>query len=344
VRILIIQLRRIGDILLTTPAIRAVKNAFPDAQIDFLAEPCGKSVLETNPHIHELMIYDKEHPLRELMRIRQRRYTAILDFMGNPRCRWIVLGSGARWKVGWKRGLRSVFYNVAVPEPTRAEYVGKRKVRMVEHWLHAAGIPVPKNNDFRPELFLSPEDIEFAEKWMAQEKLAPKSFAVFAPASRYAVRRWKEDRMRDTALGLFKKGTRVFLAWGPGEEGMMADIRKGHEGEIGILPASTMRQMGAIFAKASLVLSTDSGLMHTAVSVKIPTVGLYGPTRSVDWNPSLTPAAEMGTNIVMTAPGVDCLGCHLTSHCPVGHICMERMETRDVLEACESILGRKNEH
>lgn len=337
-RILIIQLRRIGDILLTTPVISYLRQVIPEAEIDFLAEPMGTAVLETYPHLSKFLKYDRDRPLDQIRRIRGRGYTAVLDFMNNPRSTLLTALSGARWRVGFKTGHRALLYNVAPPVPVDPEYVPLRKLRMTQWFLRTAGLPAPQPQSIRPQLHLTPDDRVFADTWMAKEGLTRGQFAVLAPAHRHPIRAWRSDGFRSTALDLKKRGLRPYLAWGPGEEGVMADVRRGHEGEIGLLPLTTLRQMAAIFEPAAVVVTNDSGAMHLAVSVGTPTVTVYGPTRPIDWNPSL---AQVGSrDAALTAEGVPCLGCHLHD-CPVGHICMTKLPAARVIEACEAVLGKK---
>ena len=84
------------------------------------------------------------------------------------------------------------------------------------------------------------------------------------------------------------------------------------------------------------MVTNDSGAMHLAVAAGAPTVTIYGPTRPIDWNPSLAGAGPRDRAI--TANGVSCLGCHLLT-CPVGHICMTKLDEARVIAACETVLN-----
>ena len=335
-KILIVQLRRVGDILLTTPVIRYLASACPGAQIDFLCEPMGRPVLERHPLLRRLRLYDKNDPWGEIRRIRAERYDAVLDFMGNPRTRLLTLLSGARWRAGFRRGLRSVFYNIRAPGSPAPEYVPMGKMRLARAWLRRAGLPSPEPTALRPELHLAPEDEDFAADWAAQEGVGNGAFFVAAPAHRHPVRAWRSAGFRSAIDRLQKsRNWPGFLAWGPGEEKVAEETRAGVQPAIRLLPPTHLRQMAAIFRRARLVLTNDSGAMHLAVAVGTPTVTIYGPTRPADWNPSL--AGVGPRDAVVTADGVPCLGCHLNA-CPVGHLCMEQVDANRVVEACEYVL------
>jgi ADP-heptose:LPS heptosyltransferase len=336
-RILVIQLRRIGDILLTTPVLSYLKAAVPGATVDFLCDPMGKTILETNPNVDDLIIHDKKHRLREFRMIRARRYDAVLDFLNNPISTYITAFSGARWRVAYRTGPRAVLYNVTPAVPVEPEYVPLRKIRLARAWLNAAGLPSPSPSAdaSRPKLYLADADRNFARDWMSAERLNRGGYAVLAPAHRHGIRAWRPEGYRAVALDLKRRGFQPYLAWGPGEEGVMAEVRRGHEDDIRLLPPTSLRQMAAIFELAAVVVTNDSGAMHLAVSVGTPTVTIYGPTRPVDWNPSL--AGVGPSDRALSASGVSCLGCHLLK-CPVGHICMKELSDETVIAACASLL------
>jgi ADP-heptose:LPS heptosyltransferase len=338
VRILIIQLRRIGDILLTTPVISYLKSALPEAKVEFLAEPMGRAVLESNPNLDALHIYDKDHPLNEIRELRRRGYTAVIDFLNNPRSAALTALSGARWRVGYRTTARSVVYNFRPAVPAAPEYVPARKLRLTRDWLAHAGQPHPEPRSLRPELFLRDQDNAFAQNWMKEKGLSDRGFFVLVPAHRHPIRAWTPEGFRETAFHLKRTYKMpVFLAWGPGEEGVREAVRVGVTQEIGVLPPTTLPQMAAIFRRSRLVVTNDSGAMHLAVSVGTPTVTVYGPTRPVDWNPSLAERRSAPHDIAVQASHVPCLGCHLLQ-CPVGHRCMKELPFSNVADACDALI------
>ena len=165
--ILVIQLRRLGDILLTTPVLARLRKRFPKARIDFLCEPAGRAVLENNPNIDRLRLYDRFRPAGEIRDVRREGYDAVLDFMNNPRSALLTGLSGARWRVGFAIGVRRAFFNHAVPVPVEPEYVPLRKIRLLDHWLTRALGQSASEGRVLPELHLSPSEIAEADRWMA---------------------------------------------------------------------------------------------------------------------------------------------------------------------------------
>lgn len=336
-KILVIQLRRIGDILLTTPAISYLKQVFPNAQIDFLAESMGKTVLEKHPDLNTFLTYDKNHPIQAIKNVMNENYDVIIDFMNNPRTGLLSWISGVPKRVALKKPIRSIYYNILSPGPAYPMYVPLLKIDLIQYWLKQENLPTPTPNQIRPRLYLTEDEKQFADQWIHKE-LNQKDFVILVPTHRHPVRRWRLEGFRELAQKMNKEiGHKVFLAYGPGEEGLVNQIRKGYESVIQLLPPTTLRQMAAIFSRAKLVVTNDSGPMHVAVSVGVPTVTIYGPTRPVDWNPSLAENKLNPTDIAISSQDVACLGCHLNK-CPVGHLCMERLNPNDVFKECISLL------
>ncbi len=339
-KILVIQLRRIGDILLTTSVLRYLKESVGPCEVDFLCEPCGRDILATHPHLREVLIYDKNRPLHEISRIRKKSYDVIIDFMNNPRTSVLVGFSGAKQTVSFRRGIRSLFYNMTFPTPQVPEYVPLRKIRLVKSWLEASGKSALNPAGFLPELFLVEEEKAFAANWMKSENLQGNDFVVLVPAHRHPIRQWRSEGFREVGLRLAQESIKVFLAWGPGEEKIIEEVQRGDQDILKKLPPTSLRQMAAIFKQSRLVVTNDSGAMHLAVSVGTPTVTIYGPTRPIDWNPSLS--GSDAPHRFVTASGVDCLGCHLLE-CPVGHICMKRLDSEEVFKnALQLLSGEKS--
>ncbi|OVE76122.1 hypothetical protein BVX98_06490 [bacterium F11] len=336
-----IQLRRLGDILLTTPAISYLKKQYPQASIDYLSEPIGKLALQKNPNLNDVLIYDSKNPIGEIKRIRSKKYDVIFDFMGNPRTAVLSRLSSAKLRVGFPHHARSFFYNLKPVKAKKPEYNGLRKVRLIQAWLNKLGQPTPEPMFIRPQLFLTDEDEKYAQEWIKEQNMGSSPFVVLAPASRIPTRRWGPDGFRDLGLDLYRKmNIKVYYAWGPSEEGLIQSIRDGYENELKMLPATNIRQMAAIIKRAQFVVSLDSGVMHIAVAMNTSTVTIYGPTRPIDWNPSLTDEAPTVQNEIVQVQNLDCLGCHL-NECPIGHYCMKRLSKDDVFRFCEQILVKE---
>jgi heptosyltransferase-3 len=325
-RVLVIQLRRIGDILLTTPVLPYLKKAFPGATIDFLAEKAGRTVLDSNPHVSKLIIYDPAQAWKHIKEIRGTKYDIVFDFLNNPRSSILTGCSGAQWKVGFKRWPRSLFYHPAIPIPVEPEYVPLRKIRLIQEALKRMGKPVPPIDSVRPEIYPNAEDQAFAERWYESEKLSGKPFVVLIPIHRHDIRRWTAEGFKAVGLDIAAKyGCPVYVAWGPGEENILNAVITGHNEELKALPDTTLRQFAAIVKKAKMAITNDSGLMHITVAAGCPTITVYGPTRPIDWNPSLSGWNNGHKDIPVYAG-------------PLGYSDIKDVPPENVIKACDTIL------
>jgi ADP-heptose:LPS heptosyltransferase len=336
-KILLIQLRSIGDVVCMGPAIKQLRDALPKATIDFLVEPASFPIVEKNPHLNTVLVYDKKTHFSELRRIRSRGYDAVLDFMSNPRTTAIALTSGAKWRAAFKVGPRSLLYNVRVAGLAVPEYVPKRRVRLVQEFLSKIGVTPVWPASFTPELFLTDDDKRFADDWLKKEGVAEKSFAVIAPVHKHAICRWRPEGFKAVAGDLVKKGLRVYVMWGPGEDALLKELTADYRDQIGFLPPNDLRKIAAVLQKARLFVANNSGSMHMAVAVGTPTVTIYGPTRAVDWNPASADPAESKRHVAMMAANVACLGCRLKT-CPVGHLCMTELKEKTVIQAVSGLI------
>ncbi|MFP5380583.1 MAG: glycosyltransferase family 9 protein, partial [Vicinamibacteria bacterium] len=123
-QILLVRLRLIGDVVFTTPAIRAVRRHFPDARLTYLVEEAAAPVVRGNPHLHEVIAVARTRGLarvREDFRIgrmlRARRFDVVIDFHGGPRGSWLTWLTGAPRRIGYTVAGRSWMYTTAVARP-----------------------------------------------------------------------------------------------------------------------------------------------------------------------------------------------------------------------------------
>jgi heptosyltransferase-3 len=335
-RILVIQLRRIGDCLLTTPLLRALRHRFPQARIDFLVESAGQRVTEGNPRVTETLRYDSAEGGAWLRRIRSRRYDWVLDGLSNPRSALLTLASGARVRAGFAVAFWKFAYNIAVKRPAAPEYAPLAKLRLLNEILQRHGESSADESPL-PEFYPSPDERKFAAHWIETQKLGDAPLVILAPAHRRAVRQWNAKGFAELSRLLHQNtGARLFAIWGPGEESQIQEIVQLSQGSVAALPSTTLGQMAAILEKCSLMISNDNGPKHVGVAVGARTLTLFGPTRPVDWTPPADPRHRS-----FHVQGLGCLGCN-RNQCPYQHECMEWMSAEEVFSTAQNMLSALN--
>ena len=198
-KILIIQLRRIGDVLLTTPALRALRQKYPQARIDFLVEKPGGEILLGNPNLNRLLIYDKRARIAWIKKIRAEKYDLILDFMRNPRTTLITLLSGARHRVCFRKKWRDYACNIKVEPDPVSKYVPAFKLDL----LKPLGVV---NGDVSLDIKVLKGSEQTIGSWLAKEGVRENDRLVgISPTSRRAARVWRKEGYAAIADMMIKK-------------------------------------------------------------------------------------------------------------------------------------------
>ncbi|MGQ0644616.1 MAG: glycosyltransferase family 9 protein [Elusimicrobiota bacterium] len=330
-RILVIQLRRIGDVVVTTPVIDALREAFPAARIDFLVEEAAAPVLEKYPGLDEVLRLDKTKFLRRLLDIRRRRYDWVLDFMNNPRTAQVALASGAAVRAGFRVPFWDLAYNRRTDRPASPKYAVQSKFDL----LRSLGLQPPP---FRaPRIALTPEDFAGAQDWWRAQKLDRFSERVgLVPRHRHEIRQWPAEKFSRLMASLLAAPDRALVLFhGPGEESSVRELAAPFRERVFVIPPSNLRQAASLLARCDVVVTNDSGAMHLAVAAGAPTVTIYGPTWPESWNPRVPPHRWV------QAQGLSCVGCNL-DRCPYDHECMEWVSPERVAEEVEAVLRNQN--
>ena len=329
-RILIIKPRAIGDVILATIVTRNLRLAFPDAEIDFLTEPPAREVVENNPYLNRVLLYDvKTHgPLYYIREVRGRRYDLVIDLFGNPRTALLTRMSGAALRVGYDFRGRRYAYSLRV-QP-RGDRVHNTQFNLDA--LEAIGVPIV---DRSLHVTIDDTDREYVSAFLAESSLQASPLVALGTGGGWYTKRWALERFAELGDRLVARvGVTVIPVWGPGQREEAEKIRSLMKETAFVPPPTTLRQLGALFERCAFLVSNDSGPMHLAAAVGTPVLGIYGPT-----NPLLQgPYGDH--HLVVRKDGLPCLGCNYTG-CPIGHPCMRDLTVDAVFQAAEHLV-RKN--
>jgi len=277
---LFIQLRRIGDILMCTPAIRAFKKSFPECHLDFLTE--HPDVLRGNPGIDQIIYVDSSrqfNPLyqyRLIKSIRNKEYDLVVDFLANPRSAYYSFLSGAPSRLSYGFGHRRWAYNILPPRPDTPVYAALDRLNLLK------SIEVYSND---PSLEFYPSN---EEREKAREMLKPvlgKRIVTVSPVSRREYRRWPLDRFAEICrlLGT-EHDFEIVILTGPGEESFGESLWKMLDDIKPLLfRIDSLGLLGAIFEYSSLHIGNDNGPKHIAVACGAPTFAVFGADNHISW-------------------------------------------------------------
>lgn len=329
--VLLIRLRSLGDLVLETPAIRALHDWRPDLRIAVLAEQRFAAVFEGNPAVSEVIF---PHGLvATTLDLRKRSFPVMFNQHGGPRSAMLTGGSGARWRVGWKGYQYDFLYNVQTPDAR--EFFGREPVHTAEHrlsQLYFAGLPrgvVPA-----AELFPQADATQAVQATLTEQGIAAgTAYAVLQPGARLPGMRWSLAKFAALAKWLREThGIVSVVNLGARDEEVAAVASREFAGVTVIPPAMDVRQLIALVAGAKLFVGNDSGPAHIASALNRPTVVIFSETDPVQWGPRNSRGKAVSTGATFAHPRGD-KAVLATQPRPIDAITLEEVQT-----ACEEVL------
>ncbi len=331
--ILIIKLRYIGDVLLATPTLRAIKAARPEVRVTMMVNRGTEDVLSGNPDLDEIMVLDKESLVaqwRLIAGLRRRRFDTVIDLTDGDRSALLSWISGAPVRIGFNdehrwRGKR--YTQVVQP------VLGVRhRVDRDQAALRSLGI---HGGEKAPSLRLTGEDESRADQLLDRLGIRrDRLIAIIQPGARYWFKAWPYERFAELADRLASDyGCQVLIGGSREEEALAQRIHEAAKSHpISIAGQATLKQFAAIAKRAALFVGNDSGAMHIAAAVGTPMVALFGPSNPEEWGPR-------GDRVTVLYKGLDCRSCfHPT--CERGELnCMKQLSVQEVCAAAAQMLA-----
>ncbi|MFC1646394.1 lipopolysaccharide heptosyltransferase II [Candidatus Omnitrophota bacterium] len=331
-RILIVEVNWLGDVLFSTPAIRAIKNKYPDSYIGVLVHKRCKDVLLGNPNVNEIIVLDEKDrhkgligKLRLIKELKAKRFDIVYLFHRSFTRTLICFLSGIRKRIGYYTAKRRLLLTESVlplQEVThRAAYY---------YYLITRTIP-SDIKELRYDFFVSDSDVSYAENLLRKENIKDNQKIVVIHASgNWFPKRWPVENFAKLADELIEKfGAAVVFSGAPSEKDTITDILGLVKNKvINLCGKTSIRQLGALFKRADLVVSADSGPLHISVALKRPTVAIYGPTSAAITGPL---AKE---NISILQKEIDCVIPCYKQVC-LDNRCMKKISVKDVVDCIE---------
>ena len=349
-KILLIRLRLIGDVVFTTPIPRALKRAFPEAQLTYLVEPPAAAVVSGNPHLEEVIVAPRPRGLARLVtdlrlarQLRRARYDLVIDLHGGPRSGWLALATGAPERIGYVIPGRTWMYTKAVPRPRTL----RKRHSVVNQWdlLEAIdGWPLGAPDRARDsvEMAVDPDAAARIDARLAEAGITAAHELIVAHVSAgNPFRRWPEPAFSTLVAGLADASPirRIILSSGPSDCGAARRIAAAARLTLGTA-ADRVVEFGefdlaglrALVERSRLFIGGDTGPLHIAATTGTPIVGIYGPTEAVRSAPWRDP--RFSTESVEIA-GLPCRPCDQRVCEPGDFRCLTTLKPEEVLSAAE---------
>lgn len=352
-KILLVRLRLIGDVVFTTPAIRALRRHYPDARISYIVEEEAAPVVRHNPHLDDVIVATSPRArgrlradLALIRRLRRARYDLAIDFHGGPRSSLITWASGAPSRIGYDVVGRSWMYTTVVPRPRALR--PRHSVESQWDVLLPLGITPPDPETDPTEM---PDDpvagAAVARRLAGAGVGSANPLVVIHVSAGNPFRRWPAGSFVDVICRLVSAdpSRRVILTSGPSDAGAASAIADDARARLSPQIREAVLRCGefdlaelrALIGRASLYIGGDSGPLHVAGTTGVPVVGLYGPTLPVRSQPYRGPsfiseAADAGE--------LPCRPCNQRTCAPGDFRCLTGISAESVAAAAERIIRR----
>jgi lipopolysaccharide heptosyltransferase II len=350
-RILLVRLRQIGDVVFTTPAVRAIRERFPDAHLTYIVEPAAAPVVQNNPQLDQVIVAPRRSGLAGIradfdlgLDLWRSGYDIAIDFHGGPRASWLTWLSRAPVRIGYTVAGRTWMYTRPVARTRQLR--ARHSVENQWDLLAALGI-MPAGPDRYPvEMLVDPTAAATVNARLARHAVPADARLIIVHVSAgNPFRRWPIDSFAEVAADLARRDPRHYIVFtcGPSEQNALARVIAGARerldagdrhlivdcGEFSLL------ELRALVDRAVLYVGSDSGPMHIASTGHAPIVSLYGPTlpaRSAPWRSArwLTASIEV--------QGLECRPCDQRVCRPGDFRCLTRIQPTQVVEAAGRLL------
>lgn len=344
------RLRLLGDVVFTTPLLRALRREFPDASLTYVVEPLAAGVVLGNPHLHDVIVAPQARGLARVRadlalgwRLRRRRFDVAIDLHGGPRSAWLTWASGAPRRIGYAIKGRQWMYTTVVD---RAPDLAPRH-SVENQWDLLRPLGVDACNPVRDAVEM-PEDAAAEARMQArlqQVGVTPSHPVVLIHVSAgNAFRRWPAPAFTDLIVGLVERDPhrRVVVTAGPSEPATARTICEAARARLGSLRNAVLdlgdfgpADLRALVRRASVYIGGDSGPLHVAATTHTPIVALLGPTLAERSGPWRDPRwfSEM------IEDSLPCRPCHQRTCEPGDFRCLTRIAPGRVLDAAERALA-----
>jgi lipopolysaccharide heptosyltransferase II len=327
-RVLCVRFSSIGDVLLTTPLVRALHRRHPEAELYFVTKRAMAPLVIENPHLTQVLMLEPNERIIDLARrLRAIGPTHGLDLHGSLRSTALRLLVPCRWSGYSKRKItRTALIATKINLYRRNVPVGER------YFEAARGLDVQPDGG-PPEFFLAPAARAHMSHWLAHVGLDGQPFAVVAPGAAHATKRWPIHHWQALAERLRQLGYGVVAVGGP-EDRELGNALGSHV--VNVAGEFTLQETGACLARAAVVVSGDTGVMHMATGVGARVIALFGPTVQAF---GFFPYAK---SAVVLERDLSCRPCSAmgTERCPLGHHrCLEDILPDQVAAAVQRLVA-----
>jgi heptosyltransferase-3 len=344
--ILLIQLGDIGDVVLTTPTIRAVKETYPEARITMMARKPFGNLLLSDPSLYEVIETEKirgtflqiaRGNVQLILRLRRARYDLVIDLRIGDRGAILAFLTGASARIACQGGNHQFWRDILFTKILRDMKIATlpihpgadQSLRIVRE----LGIDTA---DSTPKLYIAPDDLLRANTLLVEAGIVARTKIVTVnPFSRWKYKEWNNAKWGEAIDRIWETRQIASALIGSAEEAASCqEIVAGREERvINLAGKTTLGELAAVISLSSLHLGVDSAAPHIAAALGIPTVTIHGPSDWRAWR-------IVDEHHKVISPVMDCLPCNMTGCDGSGKSrCLDELAVEPVICAALELLG-----
>ena len=367
-RVLVVRLRSIGDTVLATPSLIALKRFLPNAQVDILLEDWVAPLLEGFEQADEVIRIGPgtKDRLKTALQLRRRRYDVVFNLHGGTTSTFLTRATGARHRIGYSNYQYPFLYNQILS--SSAEFWNRPVTHSAEQQLALLGYAgVPVNDRPKSQLTVSEEALRSVgarfEKMVLprevleyvyesgsfqrandltedrpQEDDPLSTFALFHPAAAFATKQWSPENFARIAEYLAACGIRRVAVAAKNEAAILRSFQEASRVSVTTLDDLTLPEIIALASRAKLFIGNDSGIAHIAAAVGTPSVVVFGSSNRDHWRPWTDSPNEI------VYEGFDCQPCPGYECKAFGEPrCILSVKPENVISAVDRVLAQAQE-
>jgi heptosyltransferase-3 len=311
-RVLVVRLRSIGDTVLATPSLLALRRFLPHAQIDVLLESWVAPVLEGFDAVDNIITVERGantmERARVASRLRSARYDVAYNLHGGTTATLLMRAAGAKHRVGYSSYQYSRLLNHAAPPAN--EIWGTTKAHSVEQQLALLGwTGVPVSDRPATRLAVTKKaTLNIAERLRAARVDEAKPLALIHPAAAFDTKQWATENFARVTEDLSTRGFNCVAIAAPNESRVVATLIESSRARINAFTDLSLPEVTALAARSRLFVGNDSGIAHIAAAVAAPSVVIFGSSNVAHWRPwTLAPSEVVREELpCQPCPGYTC--------------------------------------
>jgi len=327
-KILIVRTDRLGDVILSTPVISNLRNYFPDAYIAFMCRPYVKDVLEKNPYLDEVIIYDKYGKHKSFwgsfdfsLQLRKNNFDWAIILHPTNRAHWITFLSGIRLRAGWSKKMDCLLSRKIRHDKEKGE---KHELEYTLDILRSMDIPIVNKQTYFP---ITEEAVINIKKMLEAKSIdANQKLIVIHPSASCVSKRWPLEYFSQLIKLLNENLPHKLVIISSAEE--KDDLNRLFHDHllVDFRGRCTISEIGALIKRSSLFISNDSGPVHIAASLNVPVISIFGRN-----NPGLSPLRwkPLGLRSIYLHKPAGCLKCQ-AHQCTKKFLCLRSIKAKEV--------------